>query len=131
MKKLLGILVLGLFWTSLAIAIELSCVNEEDTSSKFKVYKKKENTWCMKSLLADEICLHNPEDSSTLMLFYSILPGEFNKEGFKVLNQDQYEWHEYVYIDRFNGKFQIKGVNLENGNEWEYFGTCKSKKRKF
>ena len=34
-------------------------------------------------------------------------------------------------IDRFNGKFQIKGVNLENGNEWEYFGTCKSKKRKF
>ena len=34
-------------------------------------------------------------------------------------------------IDRFNGKFKIEGVNLENGNEWEYFGTCKSKKRKF
>ena len=114
MKKLLGILVLGLFWTSLAIAIELSCVNEEDTSSKFKVYKKKENTWCMKSLLADEICLHNPEDSSTLMLFYSILPGEFNKEGFKVLNQDQYEWHEYVYIDRFNGKFERSIITKSN-----------------
>jgi len=38
---------------------------------------------------------------------------------------------ETFTIGRFNGKFKIKGVNLENGNEWEYFGTCKSKKRKF
>ena len=35
------------------------------------------------------------------------------------------------YAKDLNGKFKIKGVFLENKNEWEYFGTCKSKKRKF
>ncbi len=113
-KKLLGIVVLGFFFTNFSIAIELTCISHDDESNKFKVYKKSKNTWCMKNLLGDDVCLNNPEDGSTLMLLASILPGKFNKEGYEPLNQDQFEWHEYVFINRFNGEYERSIITKSN-----------------
>ena len=57
MKKLLGIVVLGLtIITSPTLALELICTNDKDKTSIFKVKKKDNNIWCIERLEGEDAC---------------------------------------------------------------------------
>ena len=116
MKKLLGILVLGLLLSGNAYA-------DEKFQGSFD---------CLRSdapisypILIDEVNNYAKWGSfnSSLKVNYD----EFIV--FKLFKELQIL--ETMIIDRFSGKFIIVGLNKENKNEWEYFGVCTQTKRKF
>ena len=117
MKKLLGILVLTLFWINPAFA-----------DKKFQgafICTRADSDIIRYPIIIDEV------NNSAKWGFFDVgLKVSFDKFVL-VKHHKDINTIETLTIDRFNGKFKIKGVFLENKNEWEYFGTCKSKKRKF
>ena len=117
MKKLLGIVVLGLLLSG-------NVHSDEKFQGAF-ICSRADSDLVRYPIIIDEV------NNSAKWGFFDVgLKVSFDKFVL-VKHHKDINTIETLTIDRFNGKFKIKGVFLENRNEWEYFGTCKSKKRKF
>ena len=117
MKKTLGIIVLGLLLSGNGYANE-----------KFQgafICKRSDNDLIKYPIVIDEV-----NNSAKWGSFHVGLETSYDKFVL-VKHHKDLNILETFAIDRFSGKFKIKGLNTENKNEWEYYGVCKPKKRKF
>ena len=132
MKKLLGIVVLGLtIITSPTLALELICTNDKDKTSIFKVKKKDNNIWCIERLEGEDACKYISEESKSLRLFYYIKAGEFESATH---NTKGFEWGELAEINRYTGDFEwilySKFENQQRTSE-KITGKCNKGKKLF